>query len=78
MKAVQDCVSGRALDIGILAVVPSPYQRDIFAAMQARDDLRLSVFYLEDQSLDSPWPLEPLRPYVQVLEGRWLAAGNIR
>lgn len=77
MREVTGAENG-VLDVGVLAVVPSPYQRDIFAAMQAREDMRLRVFYLEDQSPDSPWPLEPLRNYEEVLGGRWFAAGNIR
>ncbi len=73
-----DAAGNGVIAVGVLAVVPSPYQRDIFAAMQARNDMKLQVFYLEGQSPDSPWPFEPLREYERILAGRWHAAGGIR
>jgi len=39
-----------------LSVVPSPYQRDVFAAIAARARAPLQVHYLERAAPDSPWP----------------------
>ena len=30
-----------------VTIVPSPYQRDLFGALAAREDIDLSVYYLE-------------------------------
>jgi glycosyltransferase involved in cell wall biosynthesis len=56
-------------DLGIVSVVPSPYQRDFFRALSRRQDVRLSVYYLAPNVPDSPWPEEPLQPYETVLPG---------
>jgi hypothetical protein len=53
-------------------IVPSPYQRDLFGALAAREDVDLSVYYLERGSPDSPWPRQPLRP----LSGSCQASGS--
>src|SRR5205823_11559137 len=55
-----------------LTVVPSPYQRDLFGALAAREDVELSVCYLEAASPDSPWPQTALRPFERILPGFWL------
>ena len=64
--------------VGVLSVLPSPYQRDLFAALAARDDVDLRVRYLEAEAPDSPWPERPLAPYEEVLPGRWVGAGRHR
>ncbi len=47
--------------VTFITIVPSPYQRELFTALAARDDVELSVNYLEDAWPDSPWPKAPLR-----------------
>lgn len=61
-----------------VSVVPSPYQRDLFAALAARPEVDLRVFYLEAASPDSPWPERPLAPYETVLPGFWFPVGKAR
>lgn len=60
-------------DLGIISVVPSPYQRDLFRALNARPDVRLQVYYLEASAPDHPWPQaarQPaLQPYEKILPG---------
>jgi glycosyltransferase involved in cell wall biosynthesis len=68
----------KPLDIGIVSVVPSPYQRDIFQALAACDNLTLSVYYLEQQSPDSPWPQATLQPFEHILPGFWFSLGGAR
>lgn len=60
------------------SVVPSPYQRDLFAALAARPELDLEVFYLEAAAPDSPWPEKPLQPYERILPGGWFPLGSRR
>jgi glycosyltransferase involved in cell wall biosynthesis len=55
-----------------VTIVPSPYQRDLFAALAERDDVELSVYYMEAASPDSPWPEKPLRPFEHILPGFWV------
>jgi glycosyltransferase involved in cell wall biosynthesis len=59
-------------------IVPSPYQRDLFGALAARDDVDLSVYYLEAESPDSPWPIKPLRSFERILPGFWLPVAGAR
>lgn len=61
-----------------VSVVPSPYQRDLFAALAERPEIDLRVFYLEAASPDSPWPEKPLAPYESVLPGFWFPLGKAR
>ena len=61
-----------------LSVVPSPYQRDIFAALARRDDVDLRVDYLEAAAPDSPWPEKPLPDYSRILRGFWFPIGSAR
>jgi glycosyltransferase involved in cell wall biosynthesis len=58
--------------VTFITIVPSPYQRDLFAAMAARDDMELRVHYMEAASPDSPWPEAPLRPFERVMPGFWV------
>lgn len=64
--------------IGVFSVVPSPYQRDLFAALASRIEIDLRVFYLEAASPDSPWPEKPLAGYETVLPGFWFPLGGAR
>ncbi len=64
--------------VAFVSVVPSPYQRDFFAALAARGDVDLRIYYLEDSAPDSPWPPAPLRDYERILPGFWLGRGPVR
>lgn len=55
-----------------ITIVPSPYQRDLLGALAAREDVDLSVCYMEPASPDSPWPKVPLRSFERILPGFWL------
>jgi glycosyltransferase involved in cell wall biosynthesis len=68
----------KPLSVGVLTVVPSPYQRDLFAAMRARTDLDLSVWYMEANAPDSPWPAARLEPWEKILPGGWFPLGSAR
>jgi len=61
-----------------VSVVPSPYQRDLFAALAAREDVTSSVFYMERAAPDSPWPERPLAAYERYLPGFWFPLGKAR
>jgi glycosyltransferase involved in cell wall biosynthesis len=65
-------------DLGVISVVPSPYQRDLFRALNARPDVRLQVYYLEASAPDSPWPQVPLQPYETILPGFWFSIAGAR
>ncbi len=64
--------------VAFVSVVPSPYQRDLFAALAARDDVKPRVFYMERAAPDSPWPERPLAPYESYLPGFWFPLGHAR
>jgi glycosyltransferase involved in cell wall biosynthesis len=64
--------------VAFLSVVPSPYQRDIFAALARRDDVDSRVYYLEAAAPDSPWPEKPLPEGSQILRGFWFPIGSAR
>ncbi|MGV3531269.1 MAG: glycosyltransferase family 4 protein, partial [Chthoniobacteraceae bacterium] len=66
------------LKVAFFSVVPSPYQRDLFAALAARPEIALDVFYLERASPDSPWPEKPLAAYEHILPGFWFSLGSAR
>jgi glycosyltransferase involved in cell wall biosynthesis len=55
-----------------ITIVPSPYQRDLFGALAVREDIELSVYYMEAESPGSPWPVKPLRPFEQIMPGFWV------
>src|SRR5262245_55360283 len=61
-----------------VTIVPSPYQRDLFTALAARDDVELQVCYMEAASPDSPWPEKSLRPFERIMPGFWLPFGGAR
>jgi glycosyltransferase involved in cell wall biosynthesis len=64
--------------VAFISVVPSPYQRDLFGALAAREDVRLRVFYMEKSAPDSPWPDKPLEDYESYLPGFWFPLGRAR
>jgi glycosyltransferase involved in cell wall biosynthesis len=64
--------------VAFLSVVPSPYQRDIFAALARREDVDLRVDYLEAAAPDSPWPEKALPAYSRILRGFWFPIGTAR
>src|SRR5262245_58134518 len=61
-----------------ITIVPSPYQRDLFGALAARDDVDLSVCYMESSAPDSPWPAKSLRSFERIMPGFWIPLGNAR
>lgn len=64
--------------VAFVSVVPSPYQRDLFAALSRKPEVELRVFYLEAESPDSPWPRKPLADYEEILRGTWFPLGSAR
>ena len=61
-----------------ITIVPSPYQRDLFGALAAREDVDLNVCYMEAQSPDLPWPSKQLRSFERILPGFWIPIGGAR
>src|SRR5215510_11384620 len=61
-----------------VTVVPTPYQRDLFGALAERDDVDLSVYYMEAAAPDSPWPEKQLRPFERIMPGFWVPFGSAR
>ncbi len=59
----------RPFKVLFITIVPSPYQRDLFKVLAARNDVELSVHYMEAASPDSPWPEVPLKPYERIMPG---------
>lgn len=55
--------------VAVLSVAPSPYQRDLFRALQAREDIDGHVYYQEAQPPDSPWPRDSLESHETILPG---------
>ena len=64
--------------VAFVTVVPSPYQRDLFAALAARPEVAMRVFYMEKAAPDSPWPDRPLAPRENYLPGFWFPIGSAR
>jgi poly(glycerol-phosphate) alpha-glucosyltransferase len=64
------------LKVLIISIVPSPYQRDLFKALSEK--IEVSVFYLEPESPDSPWPKKPLESYESILPGTYLSYREMR
>src|SRR5215216_7961414 len=61
-----------------ITIVPSPYQRDLFAAIAARSDVDLTVCYLDAASPDNPWPEKPLRSFERIVPGFCVPFGPVR
>jgi glycosyltransferase involved in cell wall biosynthesis len=66
------------MKVAFVSVLPSPYQRDFFAAVAARADVTPRVFYMERAAPDSPWPERPLAAYESYLPGFWFSIGHAR
>lgn len=64
--------------VAFITIVPSPYQRDLFAALARRKELDLNVYYMEPGSPDSPWPAVALASYEHILPGSWFPLGPVR
>lgn len=64
--------------VAFVSVVPSPYQRDLFAALAVRPEVELRVFYMEKAAPDSPWPEKPLAAYESYLGGFWFPVRHAR
>jgi glycosyltransferase involved in cell wall biosynthesis len=64
--------------LGILSVVPSPYQRDLFSTLAARPEIEIDVFYQSAESVDNPWPETTLAPYEHLLPGWRMSYGKKR
>jgi glycosyltransferase involved in cell wall biosynthesis len=64
--------------VAFVSVVPSPYQRDIFAALARREDIDVRVYYMEAAAPDSPWPEAALPGYSMILRGFWFPVGGAR
>lgn len=68
----------RKYKVAFVTIVPSPYQRDLFGALAAREEVDLKVMYLEAAAPDSPWPEKDLRTFETILPGSWFQLGNMR
>lgn len=68
----------RPVRVLFLSIVPSPYQRDLFARLAGRDDVDVRVVYCEAGSPDSPWPEKELAPFESVMPGFHLSWGGSR
>jgi len=64
------------LKVVCISIVPSPYQRDLFKSLSSKIDL--SVFYLESESPDSPWPKKHLESYESILPGMYWSYRGMR
>lgn len=56
-----------------LSIVPSPYQRDLFACLHSLEEISLQVRYAEAGSPDSPWPEASLASYEKVYRSFYLS-----
>lgn len=57
----------------VLSIVPSPYQRDLFGALNEHPDVDLTVCYSEAGSPDSPWPKAELRTFESIFKSFYLS-----
>jgi glycosyltransferase involved in cell wall biosynthesis len=62
------------LKLLFLTVIPSPYQRQLFSAIDALEDVDLTVMYFAGTASDREWKLPELYPFERILEGRSLSA----
>jgi len=68
----------RLLRVSFISVVPSPYQRDLFKAINQLDGVTLRVNYLEPSAPDSPWRDADLEEWETVIPGWCLGKGRVR
>ena len=66
------------LRIGVISVVPSPYQRDLFEALANHPAIDLSVYYQSPDSVDNPWPEASLHDHEALLDGKRISYGAKR
>ncbi len=66
------------MKVAFVSVLPSPYQRDLFAELAVQPGVELSVFYMEKSAPDSPWPEKPLAAHEHYLPGFWFHLGHAR
>jgi glycosyltransferase involved in cell wall biosynthesis len=71
-------VRARKYRLSFVTILPSPYQRDLFAALAQREEIDLRVYYLEAAAPDSPWPQKALTEYESIIPGICLARGTLR
>lgn len=57
----------KPIDVTFLSIVPSPYQRDLFAALAQRPEVNIRVYYCEAGAPESPWPRTNLEKYEEIL-----------
>jgi len=55
--------------VAFICILPSPYQRDLLNTLNGFENVDLDVFYLEESTPDSPWPLAQLNRFEHVLRG---------
>jgi hypothetical protein len=58
--------------------LPSPYRRDLFGAVAARDDVELSVYYMDTRSCEKPMAEKMLRGFESLMPGFSLPLGGGR
>lgn len=68
----------RKLQVVFYSMIPSPYQRDLFAALARCPEIQLQIYYLEAGAADSPWARVELEAYERVLPGFPLTWGTAR
>jgi glycosyltransferase involved in cell wall biosynthesis len=78
MHGIARLINPRRHKALFITIVPSPYQRDLFGALAAREDVDLSVCYMEGGSPDSPWPEKSLRSFERIMPGFWLSFAGAR
>jgi len=66
------------MNVLIMSIVPSPYQRDLFKALSVRPEVSIRVRYAEAASPDSPWPKAELAPYEAVYRSFFISWGGKR
>src|SRR5882724_2115202 len=67
------------MQVTFLTIMPSPYSRDLFAAIEADGRIAPHVLYMEMEAPDTRWGNVPLPEWSEVLSGGWrsLAGGRI-
>lgn len=55
--------------VSIVSVMPSPYQRDVFAELAKDKSLDLFVYYQQEGASDSPWSRSVLESWESILPG---------
>ena len=68
----------KPIRVAFVSVLPSPYQRDLFAALAVRDDVEPHIFYMEKSAADSPWPDRALAAHESYIPGFHFRLGHAR